>query len=380
MTIYQNTSPDSVLPNLAAGDIFNYGYTGSGQAIKLPAGKYLCECWGARAGGAGCATPSGKGGYSKGVLDISYLLPLYLHIGEFADGRFLLGTYNGGGAGGGDINIGKGGGFVGGGATDIRLLSGDWNNIESLKSRIMVAGGAGGTVWHGQWWSIENGVGGGLIGETGHVRTTNGYEAIPFPSIGGSQTSGGTAAYSITPPVSGSNGVFGIGGDGGVNGLECGGGGGGGYYGGGGGVHDTIGSACGGSGGSGFISGMTGCDAIDSSGNHTGQPIHYSGIFFTDCEMQSGITEGHGFIKITCLEIYPTETALLRVTMLDSSEREYMLPLNEINAFIAWFNSHVHVSPSPAPSYMLNKMTPNTTEYLVFNKIISFEIKKIDTP
>ncbi|MFR6022533.1 MAG: glycine rich domain-containing protein [Clostridia bacterium] len=30
---------------------------------------------------------------------------------------------------------------LGGGATDIRLVSGEWNDFESLKSRIMVAGG-----------------------------------------------------------------------------------------------------------------------------------------------------------------------------------------------------------------------------------------------
>ena len=32
----------------------------------------------------------------------------------------------------------------GGGATDIRLISGNWDSFESLKSRIMVAGGSSG--------------------------------------------------------------------------------------------------------------------------------------------------------------------------------------------------------------------------------------------
>lgn len=38
---------------------------------------------------------------------------------------------------------------LGGGATDIRLVSGEWNDFESLKSRIMVAGG-------GRWSVLEN--------------------------------------------------------------------------------------------------------------------------------------------------------------------------------------------------------------------------------
>jgi hypothetical protein len=41
-------------------------------------------------------------------------------------------------------------------------------------------------------------------------------------------------------------------------------------------------------GGSSCISGYTGCNAIDESGNPTGQPNHYSGLIFTNTVMTAG--------------------------------------------------------------------------------------------
>ena len=71
--------------------------------------------------------------------------------------------------------------------------------------------------------------------------------------------------------------------------LVVAGGGGGGYYGGAGGGD----WGAGGAGGSSFISGHNGCDAIkeESIENniiHTGQSIHYSGLYFTDTVMIDG--------------------------------------------------------------------------------------------
>ena len=67
-------------------------------------------------------------------------------------------------------------------------------------------------------------------------------------------------------------------------------GGGGGYYGGRtGGANNHV---SGGSGGSSFISGHTGCNAINTSGAHTGQPNHYSGLRFTGTVMIDGIGRG----------------------------------------------------------------------------------------
>lgn len=68
--------------------------------------------------------------------------------------------------------------------------------------------------------------------------------------------------------------------------------------------------------------------------------------------------------------------AALRVTMIDSSEREYELTTGEIDGFINWFNNHTSGDPA---SYMLNKSTGLRTskEYLAFDKIISFEVTEI---
>ncbi|SHJ18486.1 fibronectin type III domain-containing protein [Propionispora hippei] len=61
---------------------------------------------------------------------------------------------------------------------------------------------------------------------------------------------------------------------------------------------------------------------------------------------------------------------LLRVTMIDSSEREYKLPMRDINGFIGWLNSH---SNSDTLSYQLTTAF-SSKEYLLFDKIISFEV------
>jgi len=67
------------------------------------------------------------------------------------------------------------------------------------------------------------------------------------------------------------------------------------------------------------------------------------------------------------------ENALLRVTMTDSSEREYQLPTTDIEGFISWFNQHTSTSTA---GYMLNKKIglQSSKDYLAFDKIISFEV------
>lgn len=64
------------------------------------------------------------------------------------------------------------------------------------------------------------------------------------------------------------------------------------------------------------------------------------------------------------------EQALLRVTMIDSSEREYKLPKADIDGFVNWFNRTVGTGTTV---YVLNKMT-GSKDYLAFDKIISFEV------
>ena len=67
---------------------------------------------------------------------------------------------------------------------------------------------------------------------------------------------------------------------------------------------------------------------------------------------------------------------LLRVTMSDSSEREYQLPASDIDGFINWFSRAVGTGPN---CYMLHKTVgvQNSKEYLAFDKIISFEVMDI---
>lgn len=69
-------------------------------------------------------------------------------------------------------------------------------------------------------------------------------------------------------------------------------------------------------GGSSFISGYAGCNAVDSNGNHTGKPYHYSGYVFTNAQMIAGNklipnkeqenqilgNSGNGYAKITFIK------------------------------------------------------------------------------
>lgn len=66
-------------------------------------------------------------------------------------------------------------------------------------------------------------------------------------------------------------------------------------------------------------------------------------------------------------------TALLRVTMLDSSERDYQLSTTEIDGFISWYMKHTSTDTT---GYMLTKKvgTEISKEYLTLDKIISFEV------
>ena len=258
-----SSSKFSFPSRLNEGDRLILNYVECPIPVKLCSGKYLVEVFGAGS--------SGLGGYARGILNLIETSTFYAYIG----GKGSRGTtWNGGGVG--HITT-----CYGGGATDLRLIDGDWNNINSLRSRIIVAGGGGGYGGRG-----AGGNGGGLTGGDGD---SSGYGTA---GTGGTQTSGGTG---------GTGGKFGIGGD--RTGVGGGGGGGGGYYGGGGtsadaSVYDDKGAG----GGSGFISGHPGCNAIDKNGNHTGQPNHYSGLIFTDTELVTGSNPGDGKIIITFVE------------------------------------------------------------------------------
>ena len=141
--------------------------------------------------------------------------------------------------------------------------------------------------------------GGGGSGSSNNGRTygNNGLPGGTFATSGAGQTWGN---------------AFGIGGNGQeyryYNSIwnnytysDFSGGAGGGYYGG----TSRPGKGClPGFGGSSFISGYYGrnntvCNAIDQNGNHTGQPLHYSGYYFDHPDMGAGVRTGNGVAYIT---------------------------------------------------------------------------------
>ena len=124
--------------------------------VTLNQGYYRFQCWGAQ-GGSGCkngeyVSHGGPGAYVSGYITINTTTTIYCYVGgkggngspkpnTAADGGF-----NGGGKGGMDLNDDDGSGG-GGGATDIRLIDGDINDEDSLKSRIIVAAGGSGSAY-----------------------------------------------------------------------------------------------------------------------------------------------------------------------------------------------------------------------------------------
>jgi hypothetical protein len=260
-----------VLPNLCTNydnlppttQTFNY----TGQIINwtVPNGvtKISVEAWGAE-GGKGQYSfngVGGKGGYSKGDIDVTPGEILYIVVGG-KGGDFSqtpgsgAGGYNGGGVG--DLNgYNEAGG--GGGASDIRKSG------NTLLHRTIVAGGGGGAGWSG-----NGGDGGGVTGN-------NGLGSLPVQ--GGTQVNGGLKGSDLCAIgiSGGSNGSLGIGGNGANGGCGSGGGGGGagGYYGGGGGGTQSGNLGSGGGGGSSYIGSLN------------------------NSSTQSGIRFGNGLITIT---------------------------------------------------------------------------------
>ena len=272
--------------------VASYDYTGDYETFVVPYdGIYRIELWGAQ----GAANKGGNGGYTSGEIELTETEELYIYVGEHQDRGVLEMAFNGGGGvqyeDSGDEPVRYN---TGGGATDIRLTKGEWNDFESLKSRIMVAGAGGGGyegyASNNYVSSVTGGVGGGLIGGSGgKIQDSSDPELII--AYGGTQISGGLAGIGKDLYET-ADGAFGSGGYPPGKFLA---GGGGGYYGGGSsGVYPK--SPGSGAGGSSFISGHNGCDAILESSIedyivHTGQSVHYSKYQFSN----TIIIDGNGY-------------------------------------------------------------------------------------
>ena len=286
----------------------------SSYLVTLPPGKFKFEAWGSAGITSRCKySPeyiTGRGGYTKGVITLKNVRVFAVYVGEKGHKGSVFNSHN-------ESDFG------GGGATDFRLVNAgtEWYNFESLKSRIMVAGGGGGADCY------KGGDAGGLVGITGGGSSWWGNVATR-----GNQTSGGQPGISINPdyqnitmiPLAGR---FGISGSGkciqnGDPAIECNnaGYGGGGYYGGGGNSGDG-----GGGGGSSYISGHEGCISILPNATEeielqpSNDSFHYSKLFFTETVLLGGNesiplfnategtmigNEGDGFARITYLSTY----------------------------------------------------------------------------
>lgn len=122
--------------------------------------------------------------------------------------------------------------------------------------------------------------------------------------------------------------------------------------------------------------------SITAGGPYTTIASNVSGTNYVDFDVINGTIYYYVVSAITAGEesdnsnealAAPVEEveAILRVTMIDSSEREYKLPMNEINGFISWFDREIGTGTTV---YVLNKVLTNSKEYLAFDKIISFEV------
>lgn len=227
------------------GSQYVFDYTGSAQTFLASCpGKYKLEVWGAEGGYRSNTTYAGKGGYASGTLNLSTETTLYAYVGGSGNTGVCASSICAGGYNGGGYRYQYKGG---GGATDIRLTGGDWDNSASLLSRIIVAGGGG-----SDGATNKKGMYGG--GTTGGAAT----ESYGSYGYGGTQTGFTTSVTAATTQYKANGtdnypGGFGFGGFGINASSGYAGAGGGGWYGGCGSKPDGSGDDDrGGGGGSGF--------------------------------------------------------------------------------------------------------------------------------
>jgi len=111
----------------------NFEYSGDYEEFVAPFnGTYKLEVWGAQGGYRNNIEYGGKGGYSSGEVYLTAGTKLYIYVGGAGNTGGTAGGFNGGGV----KNTYAGGG----GATDIRLVEGAWNDAAGLLSRLIVAG------------------------------------------------------------------------------------------------------------------------------------------------------------------------------------------------------------------------------------------------
>ncbi len=325
---------------LVEGVSTTFDFEANEQEFIAPTlGIYKIELWGAS--GSTHTSLAGKGAYTSGKIDLEAGQKLYFYVGQSLSSASA--TFNGGGSCGSYCTSG-------GGATDVRISNGDWNDSSSLSSRIMVAAGGGG--YNSYTSGYKGGYAGGLTGANG---------AGNQQPTGGTQTAGGKSYSNLDNK----NGKFGLGG----TGENYGGGGGGGYYGGAGGANSSTGN--GGAGGSSYISGHQGSVAITSQTDPTPKAecetgteniecsYHYSNMIFTDTIMKSGNEEmpthdetnvmtgnlGNGYAKITSFVVLSKDNYLKKLSSNYGKLNQEFNPLiEEYNLNLGMYDTHFTLS------------------------------------
>ena len=294
------TNSDVLSANAVVKDLY---YTGDYQTYTAPStGTYKIELWGASGGDIG-PYKGGAGGYTSGYIHLSQGQRLQVYVGGKGS-QSTTGGWNGGGYLTTDPDESKYG-ASGGGATDVRITPGAWNNFDSLKSRIMVAAGGGGANYRNVssatelvlYGSGNGGAGGCLIGSTTdcvgtteQYKATAGYATYDEHSIGsgGTQNAGGTTLLkNANDEMKDAVRITGAFGYSSVGAQIVQSGSGGGWYSGG--VSFGHGGA---GGGSSYISGHDGCLAINQSSTSTSithkTNSEYTGYVFSNTTMIDG--------------------------------------------------------------------------------------------
>lgn len=203
----------------ASGKVYTYDYTGDYQIFKVnTTSTYSIELWGAQGGSSienggvyeinkdNCINGhcyGGKGSYTSGDIKLVSGTKLYVYVGgkgtDAEVRKDAPGGFNGGGYGSWDHSDDEAAGG-GGGATDVRLVGGNWDNMDSLKSRIMVAAGGGGGT------DIYPGGSGGALSSvaTDYAKGANQTSGNAF-GVGGN----GVYTYSNKPVAGGGGGWYG---------------------------------------------------------------------------------------------------------------------------------------------------------------------------
>ena len=294
--------------------VFPYSSQNNPYSITLFPGKYSFELWGAEGGTWDSNSRSGRGAYVKGIISLKTKTDLFVYVGEKGTSLVRKGgtappTFNGGGSGYVDPSNLYNVGSSGGGSSDIRTIKGaSWDSFDSLKSRIIVAAGGGGSTANPVPSSTRECSGGfGGSYEDGSGISCNSVIGIPN-ATGGSYNSGGIGGKGEN--CLGTDGTFGKAGNGGLCYSTS--GGGGGYYGGGGSGVSNMNHQCG-AGGSSYVSGF--------------HPTDFKELRFSFARMTPGnenIREpngrksighvGDGYVKITKMDRKEIKTCSFRST------------------------------------------------------------------